>query len=136
MDTSNILNALERLYHSATDLEVNPQERHRAEKEALDTLRRADRDPMAPESLRTFQRRKRRSIRTSVIGSLCEVRVLRPLKVSLLDVPVTTVKVGQILSYDPARPGLFADRQWWGGPTLDYAFEGEEPALAVESEDG
>ena len=134
MDYINLLNALERLYHVATDFEISPQERHRAEQEALETLRMADRDPMAPESLRAFQRRKRRSLKTNVPEQLCEVKVLRPLKVSLLDVPVKTVKADQVLTYDPARPALWADRQWWGGPALDYAFEGQEPALMVESE--
>ncbi len=134
MEAIELLDALERLYHVVADFDVSPQERHRAESEALAVLRKFERDPMSAASLKSFQRRKRRSQRTNVPEQTCDVKVLRKIKVSPLDVGSRSVQPGQTMMYDPNRPGLWIDRQWWGGPALDYAFEGEEPALKVESD--
>jgi hypothetical protein len=119
-----VLDVLERLFHSVDDYDTPKEEHHAAKQEALAMLEKHDRNPMTTESLARLEDRKRQaSPDPDVAAGTMMVSVLKPILVTALDPVEINLKQNDLMFYDPERPAILHDGKWWGGPALDQAID-------------
>lgn len=124
-DDTDVLDALERLFHSVDGFDVPKQEEYDARQQALKVLRDYGRDPMDPKSLLEFEERKHRAAPDPEPGegSVVFVRVNQAFRVRHLDPDEVQVPEGVLLEYDPKRPAIKIEGRWWGSNALDQALD-------------
>lgn len=125
VDGSDVLDALERLFHAVDGFDVPKAEDHAARAEAIEVLRANGRDPMDPRSLMALEERKYRAAPDPEpqVGSVVFVRVRQSFRVRHLDPDEMQVPEGELLEYDPNRPAIKLEGRWWGSNALDQALD-------------
>ncbi len=132
-----VLDVLERLFHSVDDYCTPKEEHYAAKREALAMLEKHDRNPMTTESLARVEARKLVTspdpLAEVAVGNM--VRVLKPILVIALDPVEITLNHNDVMFYDPKRPAILRDGKWWGGPALDQALDRNWIEVSAEVND-